>query len=341
MIIGIIYRDIKAVKIVTSLKSTKPRPKGRGFLIYSIWRKKGGVKMNGKEFGNIIDYTIKHMPEDLKGDFVGTVKEIFRNCGIEFYKGSLNEVKEVLETNDYMSWGTCEAEDVKDLADNGVAVVGIKDGEIFIIAPEADFEPEEGHENIRTMSELDEDTIKNIAFFAATNTSTGGSLFATLAVLKEKFPDGKYWNHVGMKNNNPDGYTNERCSSHSPKETCNDFKDPKTGVWLASQCMGFAAKCGYDATRKVYTEWTKYSDTYLNILKPGDIITYYTTDDHNDNATHSIYVTGVSGDTVTYGHCNGYGAKYYCIIKWDDKKTKSWFKGRIKSIWSAPMRLST
>ena len=112
------------------------------------------------------------MPEDLKGDSIGTVKEIFRNCGVEFYKGSLNEEKEVLETNDYMSWETCEAEDVKDLADNGVAVVGIKDGEIFIIAPEADFEPEEGHENIRTMSELDEDTIDGIAFFAATNTAT-------------------------------------------------------------------------------------------------------------------------------------------------------------------------
>ncbi len=102
---------------------------------------------------NIIKHTLKRLPEDLKGDSVGTVKEIFRNCGVEFYKGSLNEVKEVLETNDYMSWETCEAEDVKDLADNGVAVVGIKDDEIFIIAPDADFKPEEGHENIRTMPE--------------------------------------------------------------------------------------------------------------------------------------------------------------------------------------------
>ena len=128
--------------------------------------------MNGKEFGNIIDYTIKHMPEDLKGNSVGTVKEIFRNCGVEFYKGSLNEVKEVLETNDYMSWETCEAEDVKDLADNGVAVVGIKDDEIFIVAPETHLELEEGHENIRKMSELDEDTIDGITFFAVTKATT-------------------------------------------------------------------------------------------------------------------------------------------------------------------------
>ena len=128
--------------------------------------------MNGKQYTNIIKHTLKRLPEDLKGDSVGTVKEIFRNCGVEFYKGSLNEVKEVLETNDYMSWETCEAEDVKDLADNGVAVVGIKDGEIFIVAPEAHLEPEEGHENIRTMSELDEDTIDGIAFFAATKTTT-------------------------------------------------------------------------------------------------------------------------------------------------------------------------
>lgn len=74
----------------------------------------------------------------------------------------------------------------------------------------------------------------------------GSDAKMTLAQLKRKFPDGKYWNHVGMSSNNQDGYTNSPCPTHANEnvDTCNAFE--LNGVEYSWQCMGFAEKCGYD-----------------------------------------------------------------------------------------------
>lgn len=46
----------------------------------------------------------------------------------------------------------------------------------------------------------------------------------TLTTLRNKFPDGKYWNHMGMSSNNPDGYTSTPCNHDKYGETyCNSF----------------------------------------------------------------------------------------------------------------------
>ncbi|MBQ4165486.1 MAG: hypothetical protein IJD85_04100, partial [Oscillospiraceae bacterium] len=41
----------------------------------------------------------------------------------------------------------------------------------------------------------------------------------SLAQLRAKFPHGKYWNHVGSKKNNPDGWTNNPCRHHGVEES--------------------------------------------------------------------------------------------------------------------------
>ena len=69
-----------------------------------------------------------------------------------------------------------------------------------------------------------------------------------VAELQKKFPQGKYWNHVGMSTDNSDGYTEKPCTCHGKSGvdhikgeggcTCNHFVGG--GHLSAAQCMGFA-----------------------------------------------------------------------------------------------------
>ena len=160
----------------------------------------------------------------------------------------------------------------------------------------------------------------------------------SLAQLRNKFPAGKYWNHAGnpgsgSAQNNQDGYTSTPCPKHgnvgSSSQTCNGFAPG--GTQLSWQCMGYAEKLGYDATgynpRNNSNGWsTSTSSSALNNLKAGDIVRY-------KNNGHSIYVTAVNGDTVTYTDCNSDG---HCIIRWDQQISKSTLKSTFTHVRSAP-----
>lgn len=146
---------------------------------------------------------------------------------------------------------------------------------------------------------------------------TSGSFEERIAQLQKKFPDGKYWNHEGKKKNNPDGYTSRPCTHHgncskngtdfSGSCGCNSFNG------VAIQCMGFAQKLGYDVFgTNPRTQWS-LSYNLANV-KAGDIVRYN---------NHSIFVTKVSGDTLTYADCN---SDWHCKIRWGATIKKSQIK---------------
>ena len=165
---------------------------------------------------------------------------------------------------------------------------------------------------------------------------------STLSIqqLREKFPDGKYWNHAddpGPENykNNQDGYTSVPCPEHmtvgTSVQTCNAFLPGNTQ--LSWQCMGYAEKLGYDATgynpRNNANGWRTYeSASALDNLKPGDIVRF-----DNGKNDHSIYVLGVNGDTVTYTDCNSDG---HCVIRWDATISKAKLRSAFIHLRSAP-----
>lgn len=160
------------------------------------------------------------------------------------------------------------------------------------------------------------------------NPMTAKAATLTLSQLKAKFPQGKYWNHVGSSSNNENGYTSKACTCHkqgvcisgaSPC-TCNHFLG-------ATQCFGFALKLGYDAYGSNPRNWERAYN--LNNIKPGDIINY------NGNG-HTVFVTKVSGDTVYFGECN-YGGR--CLISWDRSLKKSQFNNLL-NVYVAPKALS-
>lgn len=143
--------------------------------------------------------------------------------------------------------------------------------------------------------------------------NTSGSFEQRMQQLQQKFPAGKYWNHRPGTANNPDGYTSSPCTHHGNCSAngyngwcgCNSFNN------LSIQCMGFAEKLGYDTFGTNPRNWPQDKD--LSSVKPGDIIRY-------KYDSHSIFVTGVSGNTITYADCNSDG---HCIIRWNVTINKS------------------
>ena len=143
----------------------------------------------------------------------------------------------------------------------------------------------------------------------------------TMDDLKILFPHGKYWNHVGSSQNNPMGWTDSPCLNHNSNgynsSTCNH---PTFGNYYG--CWGYADQLGYLYGGSNPETWQKNTDpSALDSLKTGDIVRYR-------NNGHSILVTAVNGDTVTFTDCNWgeqRGSKWVsdCNIRWDVSITKS------------------
>lgn len=146
----------------------------------------------------------------------------------------------------------------------------------------------------------------------------------TLQELQQKFPAGKYWNHVGSNINNPDGYTNTPCNHHGNCDYYGSCGCNSAGNSI--QCFGFANKCAYDVYGSYYTSWNK---TSLSNVKAGDVIRY-------KNNGHSIFVTAVNGNIITYGDCNSDG---HCIIRWNQTISKSTVAQTLTNVYSAPYEL--
>lgn len=146
--------------------------------------------------------------------------------------------------------------------------------------------------------------------------SASGSFEQRISKLQKKFPNGKYWNHAGNLVNNPDGWTNTPCTHHGHcfakgyqgECGCNSFSN-------AIQCYGFSEKLGYDVFGSTPRTWSTH--TNLSKVKAGDVIRYR-------NNTHSIFVTKVSGDTITFADCNWDG---HCKIRWNATMNKSAITG--------------
>lgn len=93
-------------------------------------------------------------------------------------------------------------------------------------------------------------------------------------------------------------------------------KYPSGSTWTGSymnkawQCHGFALTLGKALSNKDPYGWNKVYN--LNSLKPGDIVRF--------NRPHTIMVTAVNGDTITYVDCNWVGKNK---VQWDQTISRS------------------
>ncbi len=142
-------------------------------------------------------------------------------------------------------------------------------------------------------------------FVPALTVSAAVSTKDTLISLVKKFPQGKYWNHMGSDKNAPDKVTDTPCKTHkgcSWQEgecSCNSYDK-------AIQCMGYAYKIAYEITGVSARKFNKSTTLKASNLRVGDVIRF-----RNDG--HSICVTGVDGNEISYTDCNW---DYKCGIRW-------------------------
>ncbi len=139
----------------------------------------------------------------------------------------------------------------------------------------------------------------------ALTVSAASSTNDTLISLVKKFPQGKYWNHMGSEKNAPDKVTNTPCKSH---KNCTWQED---GCYCNSydkaiQCMGYAYKIAYEITGVSARKFNKSTTLKASSLRVGDVIRF-----RNDG--HSICVTGVDGNNISFTDCNW---DYKCGIRW-------------------------
>ena len=128
------------------------------------------------------------------------------------------------------------------------------------------------------------------------------SATVTIEELMEKYPHGTYWN-----GGDPETYTLTPCDHHTDCDIsgscgCNTFRG-----W-GIQWLGFAYQLAtliYGGDQ--YLERTPiYNSAAIDDLKAGDIVRYR-------NGTHSIFITSVDGDVVTFADCN---SDHHCVIRW-------------------------
>ncbi len=143
--------------------------------------------------------------------------------------------------------------------------------------------------------------------------------------LRQMFPAGKYWNHAGMSGNNAEGWTNTPCDHSKTTSTCNHYV--RNGQNWSSQCMGYAHELAYLYYGSDPINQPRRTDKdAVDILIPGDVVRYR-------NNTHSIFITAVNGEDITFTDCN-WGNK--CIIRWDVHITKSKLKETFTNVRLAP-----
>lgn len=172
--------------------------------------------------------------------------------------------------------------------------------------------------NLEEASRYDtEEPGDGIAMLAATH---------TMDELRQMFPAGKYWNHAGMSGNNAEGWTNTPCNHNVTTSTCNHYVRPNGQSW-SSQCMGYAQELAYlYYGSDPINQPLRTDKDVVDILMPGDVVRYL-------NNRHSIFITAVNGEDITFSDCN-YGNK--CIIRWDVHITKSKLKETFTNVRLAP-----
>ena len=135
---------------------------------------------------------------------------------------------------------------------------------------------------------------------------------AKIAELKTIYRDGEYWNNYNACGYEGTGTKKCYCTNSCAAScSCQCGKFYLNNQYYGGQCYGFANKMGYLVFGSIPTaSWTQYNS--VSNYYAGDYVRVR-------SGKHSIFITKVSGNTITYVDCNNAGP---CMVKWDRTITK-------------------
>lgn len=138
------------------------------------------------------------------------------------------------------------------------------------------------------------------------------SITDTVNQLRAKYPDGTYWNHVGLEGDMDysNMVTNIPCN-HALYgiSYCNSYI---LGNVKGFQCDGFARKIS-DEVFGSTADKTDYAYSFDKV-KPGDYLRYSLTKDSFISNGHSVFVIDKTEDSLIVVEANYNGS---CMIHWD------------------------
>ena len=111
------------------------------------------MKMNKKQYNNVIDWTLRHEQAAQTEDSLTTARVIFKNLGIALPNGSMQEVYDTIKTNAYMGWRVCTMQEAQEAANKGTAAIGISNDRIVILSAIDEEQPVTQTASVMTISE--------------------------------------------------------------------------------------------------------------------------------------------------------------------------------------------
>ncbi len=103
---------------------------------------KGGIiKMNKKQYNNVIENTLKHEQSAQTEDSLSVARAIFDNMGVALPQGDMKTVYDTIKTDNYMGWKSCTMQEAQAAADQGVATIGISEDKIIVLSAKDEEQP--------------------------------------------------------------------------------------------------------------------------------------------------------------------------------------------------------
>lgn len=129
--------------------------------------------MDKKQYNNIIDHSVKYDIAS-KDDSLQTARTVFNNMGVAFPQGDMKEVYQAISSNNYMGWRECTFEKAQELANKGIATIGINDDGVIVILAEDSEQTVATTASIMSMEQAT-GAVSGMQYYAYTAGSTGGN----------------------------------------------------------------------------------------------------------------------------------------------------------------------
>ena len=97
--------------------------------------------MNKQQYNNVIDYTLKHDEVAQGDDSLATARAVFNNMGVALPGGTMKEVYDTIQSDDYMGWHSCTMQEAQEAANNGIAAIGISEDRIVMLSAADEEQP--------------------------------------------------------------------------------------------------------------------------------------------------------------------------------------------------------
>lgn len=135
--------------------------------------------MNKEQYNNIIENTLDNNPIETYDSNLPTVKYILNKMGIPLPNGNLQDIFNILRTNNYMGWRMYTLQEAQNFASNGVPSIGISKNTISILNETNERASRTNNNVVISLSEnTDIHSVSDMLFYSFTTMRTSTNEYA-------------------------------------------------------------------------------------------------------------------------------------------------------------------